>query len=150
MNFTRQDIQKLSEGLAKYAKKDSDFTPLSSINAETGIAVLHEGTNRRVSVNTLSTYMFNNIDISKIPVKFDDVSEKNLYDLLKKVLTSGGYEGTDISLDRVGYNTPQGTIDLGVKAWTAMDHLFKIVYGLLPFPTAADEDEINELFTTTD
>lgn len=149
MNFTRQDIQKLSEGLAKYAKKDSDFKPISSINDDTDIAVLHEGVNRRVALSALSKYMFNNIDISQIPVSFNDVSEKNLYDLLKKLITDGGYEGTDISLDRVGYNTPQGTIDLGVKAWTAMDHLFKIVYGLLPFPTAADEDEINELFTTT-
>lgn len=148
MNFTKQDIQKLHEGLAKYAKKDSDFKPLNTVDVGTDIAVLHDGTNKRVSFETLLLSIAQKIDLSKIPVAFSGHEETTLDSALLTILNAIkngeiiGFESAD--------DIPYGNTYIGnnVKVGPALDRILNILYGATPFPTAAADSDINGLFTT--
>lgn len=147
MNFTRQDIQKLSEGLAKYAKKDSDFKPLTSVDVGTDIAVLHEGSNKRVSFETLLDFVAKKIDLSKVPISFVGYAETTLSDVVLKMLSA--IQNGNVIFIGSADNIPYGNdhIGSGVNVGPALNKLFDIIYGNDPFPTAAAEGDINELFT---
>lgn len=148
MNFTKQDIQKLHEGLAKYAKKDSDFKPLNTVDVGTDIAVLHDGTNKRVSFETLLLSVAQKIDLSKIPVAFEGYEETNLSSVLVTMLSAvqNGKVIVISSADNIPYSNVY--IGNGVNVGPALDRILAILYGSLPFPTAAAESDINGLFTT--
>ena len=66
MAFTREEINEIVDKLKLLSKKDSSFTLTESLNTQDEIAILQNGKNKKVSIDTFLEYLADKVvDSSK-------------------------------------------------------------------------------------
>lgn len=86
MNFTKQDIQKLSSMLSRLSVKDSQFPKAKILSEDARVPVLDDGINQTASAKLLSKWVAKNIDLSDIFVQLNGAESSNLLSLLAEIL----------------------------------------------------------------
>ena len=111
--------------------------------------VLQDGKNVLLPVGKLVDHVSKNVNVYRVPVSYTDFTQENLGDLLSGILRRIGTDSSPVFADaaNVSYTPPADTMSNALKVSSVLDQLCKIIYGVLPFPTSATDDDINGLFT---
>ena len=96
MNFTRQDIQKLSSMLGRLSVKDSQFTKATVLSEEARVPVLDDGVNKTASAKLLSKWVAKNINLADIVINLNGADSSNLLSLLSELISKAG---TPVTID---------------------------------------------------
>lgn len=154
MNFTKQDLQKISAYLGRQSVKDSQFSKVQSLKSDTGIPVLQSGENKMATIEQLMSYLYENLSLKDIPVTIVGIDSmyNNLYDVLDWLYrnrgTGGGGNGggtTGISVDQISCNyTINGIVE--TKLNHVIYYILSVLSGISTFPTSATEQDINNIF----
>ena len=155
MNFTRQDIETIARRLRTFSQKDSEFATVKEITEDDRISLIKQKSagvfeNKTISLNKLTDSVAENIDLSKIPFSVEETTFENLKDallyLVGKVITITPHDVTSISADEVLFEMSEGS-EASTTVGPALRAILDILYGRVPFPTAADQSDITYLFT---
>lgn len=151
MNFTRQDLQKISAYLSKQSVKDSQFEKVDSISSDTSIPVLQTGQNKLSTVSQLASYIQQSFSLYNVPVSIDGLTSTNLFEALGEIYgiakTKVTPQGNVLNAENVSYNrTFGGTRYLSVD--DALNYLFGVIYGMFPYPDCATTTDINQIFNS--
>lgn len=94
MNFTKQDIQKLSNMLGRLSVKDSQFPKATALSEEARVPVLDDGVNKTASAKLLSKWVAKNINLADIVINLNGADSSNLLDLLSELISEVGVPKT--------------------------------------------------------
>lgn len=149
--FTKQQINEISRQLSIHGIKDSQFAKVNTADQTTSFTVLQNGKNALLPIDKLVNHVSLNIDLSKIPMELPDYKGKNLEDIIKEMIEVIGTKQSPIGIlaGNVGYTMFEGS-NYANNVGTALDWIIDILRGIKPFPTAANEEDINGLFTTSE
>ena len=87
--FTRQQILEIQQKLASNGFKDSDFEVISGLDGTEYLAVIKNGTNKRVLVGTLNDYIIENANVpTKLSQLEDDSTHRLVTDTQKTTWSS--------------------------------------------------------------
>ena len=149
--FTKQQINEISRQLSIHGIKDSQFAKVNTADQTTSFTVLQNGKNALLPVDRLVDHVSLNIDPSKIPMEIPEYEGKNLKAIIKEMVDVIGTRINPIGIlaSNVGYTMFEGS-DCANNVAAALDWIIDILRGIKPFPTAANEEDINGLFITTE
>jgi hypothetical protein len=162
MQFTKQDIKKISQQLAKAAVKDSQFREITAeeIKENTAVPLVIEGTsgkeNTRINAEEFIRFLSEHLDLDQTKLTIDG-TEYSLLGILKQLLHIESPEDPElpyqISSGAVGYINVE-TLGTGAKSVQAvLDIILSILYGHdkenkpVSFPTAAESTDITNILT---
>lgn len=149
MNFTKQDLQKISAYLGRQSVKDSQFSKVQSLKSDTGIPVLQSGENKMTTIEQLLSYLHTNMSLAEIPIEIMGLNEHNLlgilgeiYALAKTKVTVGG---NGLSADNITYPRVIDGVQYTQLSYS-LNYIFSVLNGTTPFPASATEQDINNIF----
>lgn len=155
MNFTKQDLQKISAYLGRQSVKDSQFSKVQSLKSDTGIPVLQSGENKMATIEQLISYLQSNMSLVDIPVNSTTFTARNLYDVLLEL--AGGGNGNGNGNGNGGNNTRKILSEnviysYRIGSWgcenvyEALSQIFSILTGSVEYPFCATTKDINNIF----
>ena len=143
MQFTKQDIKKISQQLAKTAVKDSQFKELNDIEQMSNIAVpvIQDGSkNKRIPVSDFVRY----IDSALLNGVASGTLSEKIRQLI--ILVGNGIEvPAYFGAENVTYDMTEYVAD-SYNVKQALDHIIGILYGTISLPMVASASDIVDIF----
>jgi hypothetical protein len=85
MNLTKQDLQKIVSRLAAYGIKDSQFKKAKSLNGDSLIAIVQDGSNATVTADQVMAFVHNSLNLNKISINIPGLKEHTLLQVLIEI-----------------------------------------------------------------
>ena len=145
MQFTKQDIKKISQQLAKTAVKDSQFKEIGSAESMTGTAipvVKDKSFNVLVPIDKLLQF----IDTKLVPGL-----SRSLSSWIEWAAATLGEPGHDVVANAENVSYIELPTDISIQnadknVAFALNYIFNVLLGVIPFPTAAQSGDIENVF----
>lgn len=156
MNLTKQDLQKIVSRLAAYGIKDSQFKKVTSLNSDSLIAIVQDGSNATVTADQLLSYIKRSYSLDDLRIVIDGLESttlagvlSELYGYIKKKKDDNltNFDAHNIPLEQpIPRPDGQGTPYITVQ--DIIYYILSVLKGYSYFPCAAAETEINNLFNS--
>lgn len=109
MNFTRQDLQKISNYLGRLSVKDSQFKKLDNVAGSDLLTMLHDGKNVTATIASLLSYVQDNMSLASIPVSISGLSSTTLLGVLNDIYSLASTpqtpDGTKLHVNNIKCNS---------------------------------------------